>query len=53
MVELAGGEDEVVQSEGGRNGSADGVAVLMELRTGGEGWLTGLVRRGERWPVGG
>ena len=36
MTELAGGEDAVVQSEGGEGWSAEVVAVVLELGTGGE-----------------
>ena len=47
MTELAGGEVAVVQSEGGGGCSAEVVAVVLELGTRGEGWLTGSVGGGE------
>ena len=46
-IVLAGGEDAVVQSEGGEGCSAEVVAVVLELGTGGEGWPTGSVGGGE------
>ena len=49
VKELAG-ED---VSEGGEGSSAEVMAAVSELEVGGEGWLTGSVRGGERGPVGG